>query len=523
MSLIGLLVMVSGVFLIALASIPSVTRRYREMNMSSGDESSKYRLRWWTLAVLSISLLIIVVNTIMVNVAVPPIQLELNASASAVQWILSAYVLVFAGLLLMMGSLVDRFGRKRGLNLGLLVFGVSSVFAAYAQTSEQLIAARVLMGVGAAAIMPPTLSIIVDVFPRDERAKAIGIWTGFAALGAPLGLVVGGALLDSFWWGSIFLFNVPFVLAALGSALFLVPESRHPNPSRTDYFGSLLSIAILFLLIYAVIDGPTRGWLDPLVIGGFASALYLSAIFVAYELSASNPMIDLRLFSNPRFSSGAVATALSSLALLGFLFTMAQYFQFVRGYSALETGLGIAPVALGVLVGAPNAHRLIAGLGTKLVAAAGLMILASALVALSFLGTETGYLWIAVEITLLGFGFSIANVSATVAIMGAIPEQNAGLGSAVSNVMRQAGGALGIAIIGSVIASVYSSQVGVSIGEAQGGALLAAASAAFVDASRAGLLTAAGLAFAGSLLMLLFMPSQEKLPSPAKILELESA
>lgn len=519
------------------------------MNGETQDvfNSAKHRLRWWTLAVLSISLLIIVVNTIMVNVAVPPIQRELNASASAIQWIVGAYILVFAGLLLMMGSLVDRFGRKRGLILGLVLFGVSSMVAAFAQSSEQLIAARALMGVGAAAITPPTLSIIIDVFPPEERTKAIGVWTGFAALGAPLGLLVGGALLDTFWWGSVFLFNIPFVLVALVSALFLVPESRHPNPAKTDFFGSLLSIAILSLIIYAVIDGPARGWLDPIVLGGFVAALLLSAIFVTYEIRARDPLIDLRLFRDLRLASGATATTLSSVALLGFLFTIAQYFQFVREYSAFETGLGIAPLALGFLVGAPNAHRLIAALGTKLVAAGGLTAVALALVAMSFLGTGTGYSWIALEITLVGFGMSIVTVSATDAIMGAIPEQNAGLGSAVNNVTRQAGGALGIAIVGSVLASVYSTQVAaavaglpaevaaaaannigavaqasISIGGAQGDALRSAASAAFADAAKAGLLTGAGFAFAGSLVMLMFMPSRAKLRAPAKLRELES-
>ena len=384
-------------------------------------ESRKYQLRWWTLAVLSISLLITVVDTIIVNVAIPTLQRELDASSSALQWIVNAYILVLAGLLLTMGSLVDRTGRKRGMQTGLIVLGLSSVFAAYSQNPGQLIAARALMGIGAAMILPSTLSIIVDVFPRQERPKAIGIWAGIAAISVPLGLLVGGALLDHFWWGSVFLFNLPIVALAFISGAFLVPESRHPMPPRIDPVGAILSVSALSILIYALIDAPSRGWLDPLIIGEFVVAIGLGSIFVAYELRSNHPMLDIRLFRNPRLSSGAGANTLGSVALIGFLFILTQYFQFVRGYTPFETGLAIMPLVFGFIVGTRSAPRLVAAIGTKVVAAGALALIASVLVGLSFLQIDTTYWLIGIQLGFLGLGLSNMFIASTDAMMGAVP------------------------------------------------------------------------------------------------------
>src|SRR6266545_4420230 len=220
----------------------------------------EYRRRWWMLGVLSVSLLIIIIDDTIINIAVPTLQRSLGASATALQWIVDAYVLVFAGLLLTMGALGDRFGRKRFLQLGLLVFAGASVLGAYASSTTQLIVARALMGVGGALIMPSTLSILIDVFPREERVKAIGIWTAIAGLGIPIGPIVGGWLLGQFWWGSVFLLNVPIAVAALAAGLVLVPESRHPAPPRPDLPGLVLSVVALASLVYGIIDAPTRGW-----------------------------------------------------------------------------------------------------------------------------------------------------------------------------------------------------------------------------------------------------------------------
>ena len=334
---------------------------------------------------MSMGLLVTVVDTIIVNVAIPTLQRELDATSSGLQWIIDSYILVLAGMLLTMGSLADRFGRKRGILMGLVVLGVSSVLAAYSTNTPQLIASRTVMGLGAAMIMPSTLSIIADVFPREERAKAIGIWAGIAAISVPLGLVVGGALLDHFWWGSVFLFSVPIIILAIIAGVFLIPESRHETPPRIDPIGAVLSISALSLLIFALIDASSRGWLDPLIIGEFVAAVALGAIFVGYELRSTHPMLDIRLFKNPRLASGAGASALGSVAFIGFLFMLTQYFQFVRDSSPLETGLGIIPLVLGFFSGTIVAPRLVVRYGTKVVAAGALIVVA---VAMTLYGLE---------------------------------------------------------------------------------------------------------------------------------------
>ena len=274
-------------------------------------KSPKHRLRWWTLAVLSVSLILIVADTTIVDVAIPSLQRNLNASASGLQWIVSAYILVFAGLLLTMGSLGDRFGRKKALQVGLLLFGVASLTAAYTQSSGQWIAARAFMGIAAAMMMPSTLSVVIDVFPRDERAKAIAIWAATAGLGVPLGMILGGWLLESFWWGSIFLINIPIVIAVFVAGFALVPESRDPHPRKIDVVGAVLSTGSLSALIYAIIQAPERGWGDPIVATVFAVSALIGVAFVIYELRIDHPMLDVRFFRNARLSSGAIAISLA--------------------------------------------------------------------------------------------------------------------------------------------------------------------------------------------------------------------
>jgi EmrB/QacA subfamily drug resistance transporter len=497
-------------------------------------ESRKYRLRWWTLSVLSMGLLVTVVDTIVVNVAIPTLQRELGASSSGLQWIIDSYILVLAGMLLTMGSLADRFGRKRIMLTGMVVLGVSSVLAAYSADTGQLIASRTIMGLGAAMIMPPTLSIIVDVFPREERAKAIGIWAGIAAISVPLGLLVGGALLDHFWWGSVFLFSVPIVVVAVIAGIFLLPESRHDTPPRLDPIGAVLSISSLSLLIYAFIDASDRGWLDPLIIGEFVIAVALGALFTVYELRSSHPMLDFKLFKNPRLASGAVATTLGSVAFIGFLFILTQYFQFVPGFSPFETGLGIIPLILGFFFGTTIAPRLVARFGTKVVASDSLILVAIMLVRLSFMGIDTEYWLIGIQLVILGLGLSNLYVSSTDAMMGAVPASSAGLGSAINNLTRQAGGAMGVAILGSVLTSIYAreiakavsglpeelaasakdnvgsaAQVAAELGGPSGDALRAAANVAFMDAASIAMLAAAIAALAGAIVLLRYMPARD--------------
>ncbi len=498
-------------------------------------ESQKYQRRWWTLAVLSVSLVLIAVDTTILNVAIPTLQNQLGASASGLQWIVASYILVFAGLLLTMGFLGDRFGRKRLLQSGLVLFGIASLAAAYSQSSGQLIAARAAMGIGGAMIMPATLSVIIDVFPRNERSKAIGIWSAMAGLGVPLGMVGGGWLLEQFWWGSVFLINIPVGLAVLIGGYYLVPESRDERPRRLDIVGALLSTAALSVLIYAIIEAPERGWLDSLVVSGFVGAAVLGVVFVLYELRTREPMLDVRFFKNPRLSSGAVAISLSFLALLGLIFLFSQYLQFVRGDTPLQAGLGLVPLALGFMVGGGSSSPLVGSFGTKRVVTVGLTVVATSLAALAFVGPETVYWPIALGLASMGFGMGITMAPATDAVMGSVPEANAGVGSALNDVTRNVGGALGVGIMGSVASSVYSSsldgaaaglsaadaaiagnsigataQVAAGLESTAAESLIAAGNTAFVD----GFGVAAAVALFGALVVLRFMPARELSDEP---------
>ncbi len=498
-----------------------------------------YARRWWTLVVLSVSLVIIGLDNTILNVALPTLQREFNASASGLQWIVDAYILVFAGLLLTMGSLGDRFGRKRALQAGLVIFGVASLLATAAQSSGQLIAARALMGVGGALIMPSTLSVIVDVFPREERGKAIGIWTGVAALGIAIGPMLGGWLLEHFNWSAVFFINVPIVLLALAAGLVLVPESRDAGAPPIDLGGAVLSVAALSALVFAIIEAPGRGWLDPLVLGGFAGALALGSAFVMWERRAGRPMLDIRLFADRRFSAGAGAIALAFLVLFGALFLFTQYLQFVRGYSALQAGLRLTPLAIGMMLGASNSHRLVRRFGTARVVAGGMLTVAVVAAAMSQLDTDTAAWLFSLGLVALAAGMGNTMAPATEAVMGAVPEANAGVGSAMNDTSRQVGGALGIAVLGSLFNAMYAAHmidataelpaaqadaaqnsVGMAmhlagvLGSPAGEALQAAAARAFVDALSTTLLIGAGIAAVGALLVLRFLPGR---PSPAPV------
>lgn len=512
-------------------------------------ESRRYRLRWWTLTVLSISLVIIGLDNTILNVAIPTIQTQLSASASELQWMVDAYVLVFAGLLLTMGALGDRFGRKRTLQIGLVIFGVASFFAAHSESSNQLITARAVMGIGGALIMPSTLSIITDVFPRHERGKAIGIWTGMAAIGIATGPALGGWLLENFtWgatfpfdvisdvqpWGSVFLINVPIAIIALTLGFFLVPHSRAPVPPRIDIPGALLSISGLTALVYGIIEAPSRGWFDPVVLAAFAVAAVVITAFLLWERHADHAMLNLAFFKNPRFSLGVSAIAVAFFSLFGVIFIVTQYMQFVHGYSALEAGIRITPFAFGMMLGAANSHRFVRRFGTNKVMAAGLTIMAVSQASLMFWTPETPYWIIGVSIAISSFGVSNTMAPATDAVMGAVPLAKAGVGSAMNDTTRMVGGALGVAILGSILNSLYSSHMATaaaglpvqaaaaardSVGAAihvsaqlgpQGAALADAARHAFTDSMGNAFTVAAGVALIGAAFVLKFMPARHR-------------
>ena len=499
------------------------------------DESS--RRRWWTLAILSVSLLIIIIDDTIINVAVPTLQRELGASASALQWVVDAYIVVFAGLLLTMGALGDRFGRKRFLQLGLLVFAGASVLGAYAASAAQLIVARALMGVGGALIMPSTLSVITHVFPRGERVKAIGIWTGTASLGIPLGPIVGGWLLEHFWWGSVFLLNLPIALAALAGGWILVPESRHPSPPRPDLLGLALSVVALASLVYGIIEAPSAGWTSLAVLGALGLAAVAGAAFLLHEARAREPMLDLRLFRNPRLSLGTAAMTLAGLAIGGLAFLLTQYLQFVQGYTPLQAGLRFLPIAIGFGVASPIAQRLVPRIGTARTAAAALGGVAVVFAALSLVGPHTSYWLVGPALLLVGLGIGAAFVPATDAVMAAVPAANAGLGSAINDAGRQLGAALGVGILGALVNAGFRSgiggaaaslspdlaaarrsmaaalQIAALAGGSAGASLRRAAEAAFMDGFGLAMLAGAVLLAAGALMVLWRLPAYDLSPT----------
>ena len=416
--------------------------------------------RWAILGVLSLSLVIIGLDNTVLNVALPTLQRTFRATAAELQWMVDAYVLVFAGLLLTMGALGDRFGRARALQLGLVVFAASSVAATFSTEAVHLIVARTAMGVGGALIMPSTLSIIANVFPREERTKAITIWAGVSGLGVGLGPLVGGLLIENFSWASVFLINVPIALLALALGAVLVPESRDPSGARLDLPGAVLSIGAVTALVYAIIEAPGTGWTDPLILASFAGAAVLGTAFAYRETHTAAPMLDLSLFRDARFTAGAGAIALTFFAMFGVIFGLTQYLQFVLGKTALEAGALMVTLAIGIPVGARISLKAGEHVGTNRIIGGALVGLALVLLSLTR-WTPTTDAWL-VSATLFVLTICLANVMApaTSAVMGAVPETKAGVGSAMNDLLRQLGGALGVAIIGSVMNTVYRDRMG---------------------------------------------------------------
>jgi len=417
--------------------------------------------RWWILAVLCLSVLLVVVDNTIVNVALPTISRDLHASTSSLQWVVDGYTLSFAGLLLLGGNLGDRLGRRRFLQIGLTLFGLFSVGAALSQTTGELIAARALMGAGAALVYPATLAILNNVFtvPR-ERATAIGIWSAVSGLAVAIGPVTGGALLRHFSWSSVFYVSVPVALIAVVAGQLLLPESRDPNAGRFDPFGALLSVAGIALLTYSIIEAPSHGWGSFATVGGILGSLVIMAVFAWWQVRRPDPMLDVRLFRNLRFSAASGSIALAFFGLFGFIFMITQYFQIVRGYNPLGAGLATLPFAVVVAGFSPVAMLLMHRIGTKLVVAAGLFMMS-----LGFLDAATTPLgasyWgrIVLAMTLMAAGLAFTTGPATDAIMGVLPRAKAGAGSAVNDTTREVGGTLGVAIVGSVLNSGYGSHV----------------------------------------------------------------
>jgi EmrB/QacA subfamily drug resistance transporter len=504
--------------------------------------------RWWTLGVLCFTLVVISVDTTIVNVALPTIQADLGASTSDLQWIVDAYVLVFAGLLLTFGSLGDRYGRKGALSLGLAMIALASAASAVAGSSGQLIATRAVMGVGAALIMPATVSILTNVFTDPaERAKAIAIWSGAGGMGVALGPLVGGWLLEHYWWGSVFLVNIPIVALALVAGLRLVPTSKDPAAPPIDKVGAVLSIGGVVSLVWAIIRAGETSFTDTSVLTAAAIAAVLLATFVAWELRSPEPMLDVRLFRNRRFSVASAAVAFTYFALIGWFFLLTQYFQFIHGYSPLEAGLRLLPAALALMVFTIASAAVVQRLGTRVVVSGGLLLSAAGLALNAlFLEADSDYWVVLAFLMLLAAGMAATMAPATDSIMGEVPPNKAGVGSAINDTTRELGGALGVAIIGSLMSARYvagmrefftgpgaalpddaarasTDQLGAAVGLAHqlgdaGTALADTARTSFMNGWTLSLLVAAAVALVASAATLALLPNRATAPArPAPV------
>ncbi|MFF2507153.1 MFS transporter [Streptomyces sp. NPDC058067] len=494
-----------------------------------------HRRRWAILGVLMLSLLIVVLDNSILNVAIKtistPAPTGLGATQSELEWAINAYTLVFAGLLFTAGLLGDRVGRKKVLVGGLVVFGLGSALAAESGSPVQLIVFRALMGLGAAFVMPATLAVLMNVFERDEQPKAIGIWAGGVGLAIAIGPITGGLLLDHFWWGSVFLVNVPIVIIAVVLMLALVPDSRDPRPGRIDLVGVALSVVGLVLLVYGIIKGgQLADFTDPAVLGTIGAGLVVLVAFVLYEKRSDHPSIDIRYFKNKVFSAAIAAIALVFFALMGVTFFSVFYTQSVRGYSPLQTGLLMLPLAAAQLIFAPRARLVVDRFGVRAVTTGGLVLLAAMLAAFMILDADTPIWILEVIFFLMGTGMAHVMTPTSVVIMQALPREKAGSASALSNTFRQVGGALGIAVLGSVLSTAYRSGIQDKLGllppglrhtagesiEAtlgiaaklgpRGDALVGAANDSFLHAMHVTALCGAGVALASAVVTALFLP-----------------
>ncbi len=408
--------------------------------------------RWAVLGVLCLSVMVVVLDNTVLNVAIPSISTGLGASTADIQWMINAYSLALAGLLLTTGSLSDRFGRKRALLGGLALFGAGSAVAAYAGTSEALIAARGFMGIGAALLMPGTLAVLVQLFDEKERPKAIGVWAAVTSLGFAAGPVIGGALIKHFWWGSVFLINVPVALLAIAAVAFLVPESKDPTVRKPDVLGSILSIVGMVSLVYAVISVPENGFGSlqfgvPLALG-----LVAMTAFALWERHTADPMLDLGFFADRRFTGAVASGVLAAFGMAGSLFLLTQHLQGVLGYSPLEAGLRVAPMAIALLVTSNTLGQLVLKLGASKAMLLGMTIVAGGVVLLSI---GTTYPPTLAGLVLIGVGVGVAQPVAVNALMGAIPPERAGIASGLSSTLAELGSSFGIAILGALLSARF--------------------------------------------------------------------
>lgn len=415
--------------------------------------------RWTILGILCLSLVLIVASVSSLNVAIPSIVRALDASQTEQLWILDSYALVFAGLLLPAGAIGDRYGRKGALLVGLGIFGSAAVAASFSDTAAAVIASRATMGIGAALVMPATLSIITIVFPPEERGKAIAIWAGFAGAGGAIGPLSSGFLLEHYWWGSVFFINVPIVALAFVAITFLVPTSRDDERRPLDPVGALLSIGGLGSLVFGIINGPEHGWSDPFTVAAFLSAVVLLIGFVRYEAGSRFPMLDPRLFRIRRFALGSLTITVGFMVMFGMFFLITLYLQFVQGNSALGAAVRTLPFAVTMIIVSPRGPLAVARFGARAVVTAGLLLQASGFVVMAQFTPDTPYVAVAGGLVLLATGLALFMPASTEAIVSSLPPSKAGVGSAVNDTTREVGGAIGIALLGSLLSIGYRDGV----------------------------------------------------------------
>lgn len=411
--------------------------------------------RWFILVVLCLSTLVLIIDNMALNVAIPPLTEDLGAGAQDIQWILDSYILVFAGLLLTAGSLSDRYGRRRVMIIGLALFGIASLAATFATGPLLLIAARVLMGVGGALVLPSTLSILITVFDEAERPKAMAAWSMVAMVGLVGGPVAGGLLIEWFWWGAVFLINVPIAILAISAALALMPESKGPW-RKPDPLGAVLSAVGMVALVWTIIELPKNGLGHPATLTSAAIAALAIVGFVIWEKHTPSPMVPLGLFGDRNFSGGSLSLALVEIGNGGLLLAVTQYLQFVLGYSPLQTGLSMIPLAVAALAANTVGATLGQKLGNRFMVASGLLVLAAGFGVLAAAALGDGFMIMGAALTLMGVGSGLAMPAAITALMGAVPAEHAGVGSALNDTVQQAGAALGVAVLGSVLSSAFT-------------------------------------------------------------------
>jgi EmrB/QacA subfamily drug resistance transporter len=478
-------------------------------------------------------LMVITIDVTILNVALPTLATALNADTSALQWFINAYELVFAGLLLTAGSLADRFGRRRILAIGLAVFGAASAACAVSTSPGELIAGRVAMGLGGALVLPATLSIVTNVFTEPAaRARAIAVWAGVAALGLGLGPLVGGWLLQHFYWGSVFLVNVPVVIAGIAAGRLSIPESRAPRARRVDPVVAALSVAGLSSLLYAITDGPGNGWSNPRTVAGFVVAALAIVAFVLREMRAKEPMLGLDFFSDPRFGAAIVAVMALFFGLFALMFISTQALQSLMGYDTFAAGLRLVPLPALFAVVAQVSVRLAGRLGTRLVVTSGLVITAVGLATGAMLDAESGYGVLALALSLTGIGMGCTMAPATASLMGRVPRDRAAVAAAVNDTTRLTAGAIGVAVVGSLLSAAYNhafsggaaatlptdavaraetsiasaADVAQQAGGRTGDQILAIATGGFIDGARTGLLAAAAVALVGAIVAWRYLP-----------------